>query len=213
MNKREKARQVINILEKEYGNPNTALKYADVFQLLIAVILSAQCTDERVNRVTKELFTILKVPKDFVDVKIETLEKLIFSTGFYRSKAKNIKMCSKDIYEKYNNIVPKSMKDLITLAGVGRKTANVVLSEFYGKAEGVVVDTHIYRVSKRVGLSKSTSPEKVEKDLMKVVDRKDWIKYGNVAIQHGRKVCKSRKPLCNECTIKDICSFYTTLKN
>lgn len=212
MNKREKAKQVIKILERDYGNPSTALNYENVFQLLISVILSAQCTDERVNKVTKELFSYLKTPKDFNDVKIESLEKLIFSTGFYKNKANNIKLCSKEIYEKYNSKVPDNMEDLVKLAGVGRKTANVVLSEFYGKAEGIVVDTHIYRVSKRVGLAKANSPEAVEKDLMRVVDKKEWIKYGNVAIQHGRKVCKSRKPLCEICKLKEICS-YANLKN
>lgn len=200
--------QILDSLQDRYGAPKSALKYESTFQMLIATILSAQCTDERVNIVTKELFKKYKTPEDFVLLDTVKLEKLIFSTGFYKNKAKNIKKCSEVLYHKYNSIVPNSIEGLIELAGVGRKTANVVLGEAFNKSEGIVVDTHIKRVSKRLGLSKSDNPIIVEKDLMKLLKKDHWIDYSNNAITHGRQLCKSRKPKCDECFLRNICKYY-----
>lgn len=200
--------QIVTSLQDRYGAPKSALKYESTFQMLVATILSAQCTDERVNIVTKELFKKYKTPEDFVLLNILKLEKLIFSTGFYKNKAKNIKKCSEVLYYKYGSIVPNSIEELTKLAGVGRKTANVVLGEVFNKSEGIVVDTHIKRVSKRLGLSKSDNPIIVEKDLMKLLKRDIWIDYSNNAITHGRQICKSQNPKCNKCFLNDLCKYY-----
>ena len=205
--KSKKAKTALSILEEVYGNRGTELNYSSDFLLLIAVILSAQCTDKRVNLVTKKLFKELDTPEDFANVETAKLEKLIFSTGFYKNKAKNIIACSKEIVKRGGQL-PKTIEELTNLAGVGRKTANVVLSELHGISEGVVVDTHIFRVSTRLGITKGKTPEQVEKELMNILDKKDWIKYGNIMIQHGRTRCKSRKPDCENCEVKNICSFY-----
>lgn len=201
----KKIDRVIEILAKEYGEFKTALEYSNIFQLLIAVILSAQCTDERVNKVTKKLFKELESPKDFAEVSQDKLEKLIFSTGFYKNKAKNIIAASKAIYKL--GAVPQTMDGLTKLAGVGRKTANVVLSEGLNRVEGVVVDTHIFRVSKRLGLAKSNNAVSVERELMKKLDKKHWKLYGDLTIMHGRQICKSRKPNCDKCPLQNICTF------
>lgn len=203
MTKVDRARRAIEILEEKYGNPKTALEYSNEFELLIAIILSAQCTDKRVNIVTKKLFKELPDALSFSTSSIDKIERLIFSTGFYKNKAKNILSCSKRIQEL--GYIPKTMKDLIKLSGVGRKTANVFMSEFHGIAEGVVVDTHIFRVSRRLGLSTNSHPESVERDLMKVLPKSLWIKYPNLVIWHGRDICSSRRPKCQICPLADIC--------
>ena len=208
MDKKTKTSIVIEKLEEKYGFPKTALLYENPFQLLIAVILSAQCTDARVNIVTKELFKQLKDPQAFVDAPLLLIEKLVFSTGFYKNKAFNIQGCCKMLVEKHNSIVPKTMEEMVLLPGVGRKTANVVLGDLYNIAEGVVVDTHIFRVTKRLGISKGKTPEPVEKDLMKILKKEDWIKYSNLLIWHGRDICHSRKPKCDICPFNNICNYY-----
>ena len=209
MTKREIAKQTLERLRERYGSDKTALKFYKDYELLIAVILSAQCTDERVNQVTKNLFKVLPTLESFNEVSLEDLEKLIFSTGFYKSKARNIKKCVKKLLSSYNGILPQDMKNLVTLSGVGRKTANVVLNELFRTAEGIVVDTHIYRVSKRLGLAKGNSAVIVERELMKILPKKDWIDYGSVVILHGRERCKARKPQCSECILKDVCKYYS----
>jgi endonuclease-3 len=172
---------------------------------LIATILSAQCTDERVNQVTKTLFQKYRRPEDYVRVKIEEFEKDIRSTGFYRNKAKSIKGACKAIIESFDGKVPDTMEELIILPGVARKTANVVLGNAFGIAEGVVVDTHVHRLSNRLGLSSQKQPEKIEVDLMGSVPREEWIHFSHLLILHGRTTCKAIKPLCSECVLEYLC--------
>jgi endonuclease-3 len=200
-----RAEKIIEILKSAYPNAKTALKYKVPFQLLVATILSAQCTDERVNRVTPVLFAKYPTVKDFAGVKQEKLEKEIYSTGFYKNKAKSIIGASKTILENFNGELPDNMKDLISLPGVARKTANVILSSVFDKAEGITVDTHVKRLSGRLELSREENPEKIEKDLMRIIPKKDWIEISYLLIEHGRAVCKARKPLCNKCPIDKLC--------
>jgi endonuclease-3 len=196
---------VIQGLRKRYPPFVTALSWKDEWQLLVAVILSAQCTDERVNRVTPALFKALPTVQDFSTVPQTKLEKLIFSTGFYRSKAKNIQAAANAIIKHHGGAVPSTMAELVAIPGVGRKTANVFLHAVHKKAEGIVVDTHIYRVSRRTGAARGDTPEQVERDLMTRLPRRYWIEYGNLTIQHGRAVCHARKPNCAECPLKRRC--------
>lgn len=197
--------KILKILKKEYGSARTELLHEDPFQLLVATILSAQCTDARVNKVTPGLFKKYPSPRDFARLKQETLENEIRSTGFFRNKAKNIIGASKKILKNYAGKVPDNMEDLLTLPGVARKTANVVLGNSFGKAEGVVVDTHVFRLSHRIGLSLEKTAEKVERDLMKIVPRKDWISFAHQLVLHGRRVCNARKPKCDICVITKYC--------
>jgi endonuclease-3 len=183
----------------------TALSWKNEWQLLAAVMLSAQCTDERVNCVTPALFKALPTVQDFAVAPQAKIEKLIFSTGFYKNKAKNIKAAAQAIVAEHGGRVPSSMEELVKLPGVGRKTANVLLHVVHEKAEGIVVDTHIFRVSRRTGASNGKTPEQVERDIMTKLPRKYWIEYGNLAIQHGRVVCHARKPECERCSLKGKC--------
>jgi len=196
---------VIKGLRKRYLPFVTALTWKSEWQLLVAVILSAQCTDERVNRVTPPLFKALPTMRDFATVPQATLEKLIFSTGFYKNKAKNIKAAASTIITKHNSSIPDSMEELVAIPGVGRKTANVFLHVIHKKAEGIVVDTHIYRVSKRTGAARGNTPEQVERSLIQSLPKKYWIEYGNLTIQHGREICYARKPDCSACPLKTTC--------
>lgn len=196
---------IINILKKLYPNTRTALEHTSALEILVATILSAQCTDKRVNIVTGELFKQYKSASDYANADKTKLERLIKSTGFYRAKAKNIIECCKVIVLKHNGIVPDTMEELVQLPGVGRKTANVVLGNYFGKAVGIVVDTHVKRLSKRLNLSQEENPDKIEDDLMKIVQKKNWIDFGNLLIQHGREICKSIKPKCNLCPIAKYC--------
>lgn len=204
-NKVKRSGKIISLLKTDYETPSTALKYKNAHELLISVILSAQCTDVRVNLVTPKLFYRFKSISEFANANPREIEKLIFSTGFYKNKTKNIIACCKRLIEDFNGIVPSTMDKLITLPGVGRKTANCILSEYFNKHEGVVVDTHVYRISKRLGLSSKNSAVEVEKDLMKLINPKDWYFYGGVLILHGRKLCKARSPICKECNLKKLC--------
>ncbi len=199
------ARRVIRQLRADYPDAECALRYESPFQLLIATILSAQCTDARVNLVTKELFSQYPTPHDLANLPLPRLEKLIQSTGFFRNKAKNIKSCATEIVRKHDGQVPADMELLVQLAGVGRKTANVVLGTAFGIASGVVVDTHVGRISRRLGLSAETNPVKVENDLMKVLPKREWVAYSHRLIHHGRQVCKSRRPLCDDCHMSSFC--------
>ncbi len=200
-----RAEIIIGILKKAYPGVSTALRHGSPLDLLVATILSAQCTDERVNLVTKELFRVYRTADDYAGATRKELEKIIRSTGFYRAKAKNIIGCARMLVEKYGGKVPSTMDELVQLPGVGRKTANVLLGNYFGIAEGVVVDTHVKRLAGRLGFSEEENPEKIESDLMKIFQKRDWIAVGNLLIQHGRAVCVARKPRCADCPVREHC--------
>lgn len=197
--------EIIKRLKKAYPDAHCELNYTTPFELLIATILSAQCTDKRVNIVTADLFRKYRGPRDFIDASQTELERDIHSTGFYRNKTKNIKAASERLVNVYGGEVPQTMDDLLTLGGVARKTANVVLGNAFGIAGGVVVDTHVSRVSQRLGLTANTSPEKIERDLEQLVPKKHWIMFPHWLIFHGRRTCHARKPNCPECPLLNIC--------
>lgn len=192
-------------LKKAYPDADCSLDHKNPFQLLIATILSAQCTDERVNLVTPALFKKYPGPAEMAKAALPDLEKLVHSTGFYKNKALSLKEASKAIMENFSGKVPKTMEELLTLRGVARKTANVVLGSAYGIAAGVVVDTHVKRLAFRLGLSKETDPAKIEQDLMKALPKTDWIWFAHSLVLHGRAVCDARNPLCEKCTLAKIC--------
>jgi len=198
-------KEIIKILKKEYPEARIALRFKNTWQLLVATILSAQCTDVRVNLVTPVLFKKYKRVADFAKADIREFEKDIHSTGFYKNKAKGIIGSAKKILNEFKGKVPKTMEELTSLPGIGRKTANVILSSGFGIIVGVVVDTHVRRLSQRLGLTKNTDPGKIEEDLMKLVPRKDWGIVSHLLILHGRKICNARKPLCAECRINKLC--------
>jgi endonuclease III len=202
---REDVRQIVRALRSEYPDAECALRYSTPEQLLVATILSAQCTDERVNLVTADLFRRYPTPAELAQVPLATLEKLIQSTGFFRNKAKNIKACCTQLVKEYDGRVPRDLDHLVKLPGVGRKTANVVLGTAYGLATGVVVDTHVGRLSRRLGLTESTDPVKIERDLMALLPRREWIAFSHRLIHHGRRICKARKPNCSACCLKRWC--------
>ncbi len=197
--------EVILRLRSTYPDAHCALNHTSPFELLIATILSAQCTDERVNIVTANLFRKYRLPEDYLAVSQDELENDIRSTGFFRNKARNIRAACERIIEEYGGNVPQTMDDLLTLGGVARKTANVVLGNAFGIAAGVVVDTHVSRLSQRLGLTRQKTPEKIEKDLERLVPNEDWIMFPHWMIFHGRQVCVARKPRCPECALNDIC--------
>lgn len=205
MKESERVAEIIRVLEKEYKTPKIALEFSNPLEILVATILSAQCTDDRVNVVTETLFKKYRKVSDYANAKPKAFEHDIKSTGFYRNKAKNIIAAAKIIREKFGGNVPDNMDDLITLPGVGRKTANIVLAHGFGKVEGIAVDTHVGRLSQRIGLSKNKDPEKIEQDLMNMIPRKHWYKINYILIMHGRTVCSARKPECGKCTISRIC--------
>lgn len=197
---------ILDLLEKEYKGTKTALNYETPFELLIAVILSAQCTDVRVNFVTKRLFPKYNTPQKLGAVPQEKLENMIHECGFFRSKSKNILKTCKLLLTEYNGIVPDNIKELMTLPGVGKKTANVIVNIVYG-VPAIAVDTHVFRVSKRLGLAKGKDVVEVEKELMKAIPKSKWGEAHHWLIWHGRKVCKARKPLCSECVLNEVCTF------
>ncbi|MEK6941933.1 MAG: endonuclease III [archaeon] len=205
MEKKEKAGIVLSLLEKTCPAGKTFLEHNGPFELLAATILSAQCTDVRVNIATKPLFKKYRSVNDFANASQSGLEMDIFSTGFYRSKAKNIIACAKMVLEKHGGKVPKTMAKLVELPGVGRKTANIVLSSGFGIIGGMAVDTHVKRLSFRIGLSSQKYPQKVEKDLLLLVPKKKWGKFPLLLIQHGRAVCTARKPNCTACVLSNVC--------
>lgn len=203
---------IVEILKKEYPDvKGTALHYTNPLELLIATILSAQTTDEMVNRVTESLFKKYRTAKDYANASLEELQNDIKSINFYRNKAKYIKECCRIIVEEYEGKVPDSMEELIKLPGVSRKTANVVLSNAFRKDEGIVVDTHVMRLSQRLGLTEEKNRDKIEQDLMRKFPKEKWFDLANLLIAHGRRVCKARNPKCEECVLRDFCPFY--LKN
>lgn len=203
--RQERASAVCKVLARTYPDAHCELDYKTPLDLLIATILSAQCTDKRVNIVTKELFRVCKTAADYVAITQERLEELVKTTGFYRAKAKNIKGCCALLVSKHQGKVPNTMEELVKLPGVGRKTANVVLGNVFGINVGVVVDTHVGRLSGRLGLTKNTAPEKIEQDLIKLVPQNQWAVLSHWLIWHGRRRCMARKPDCASCEIRDLC--------
>lgn len=203
--RQERALVVVKLLRKEFPEARTALLHASPFELLVATILSAQCTDERVNMTTPVLFARYKSPAELAVASQPELEEIIRSTGFFRIKAKNIIACSKGLVERFGGVVPSTIEELVTLPGVGRKTANVVLGQAFGLASGVVVDTHVHRLSRRMGFSGEDTPEKIEQDLMTVFPKRTWIELSNLLILHGRRTCPARKPKCEACRIAEHC--------
>ena len=202
------AQTIVDLLKKAYPDASCSLDFETPMQAVVSVILSAQCTDERVNKTTPELFKLCKTPKDFTDIDTNKLEKLIHPCGFYKNKAKNIKLCSKQILENFNGEVPNTMEDLISLAGVGRKTANVVLLEVFGIANGIAVDTHAKRISNLMGLSNKKEPEKIEQDLIKFFPKDTLKDINHLLVFHGRNTCIARKPKCDICPVNNFCKYY-----
>jgi endonuclease III len=203
--KKKRTDEIIKRLKKEYPDAHCALNHTNAFELLVATILSAQCTDDHVNIVTETLFRKYRSPQDFLDVAQEELAHDIKSINFFNNKTKSIQGASAKIIENFGGEVPRTMDELLTLNGVARKTANVVLGNAFGIASGVVVDTHVSRLSQRLGLTEEKTPEKIEKDLSELVPKKDWVMFPHWLITHGRKICNARKPKCGECVLEDIC--------
>lgn len=198
--------KIIKLLKKEYPDAKTALHFSNPLELLIATILSAQCTDGRVNTVTNNLFKKYTSAREYADVELTELEKDIHSTGFYKNKAKSIKNCCREIGEHFGGEVPATMEDLITLPGVGRKTANVVLGSAFG-IPGIVVDTHVGRLAQKLELTDQDDPDKMEIELIEIIPKKEWTSFSFLLIDHGRKICQSRKPRCFKCKLNKLCPY------
>ena len=205
MDEKQRTKQIVSTLKRAYPDARCSLNHSNPLELLVATILSAQCTDERVNVVTADLFRKYRRAEDYAAAPTEGLERDIHSTGFFRNKAKSIRAACAIIAERHGGRVPETMDELLELPGVARKTANVVLGNAYGVSSGVVVDTHVARLSQRLALTTHEQPEKIEKDLAALVPRKDWILFPHLLIAHGRAVCKARAPLCGECALLPLC--------
>ncbi len=206
--KKTDVNNLIQILKNTYPEAKCSLNFNTPFELVVAVMLSAQCTDERVNLVTPSLFARCKTIEDFANIDINELENLIHSCGFYKNKAKNIKLCAKQVISNYNGEVPKDMTSLLTLAGIGRKSANVIQLEVFGLSNGIAVDTHCKRISNRLGLSDKSDPSKIEIDLLKKISPKYLKDVNHLFIWHGRYTCVARKPKCENCTVKKFCKWF-----
>ena len=200
--------KLVDLLKKSYPDATCSLDFTTPFELVVAVMLSAQCTDERVNKTTPALFQKCKTIQDFANIDIKELEDLIHPCGFYKNKAKNIKLCAKQVLENFNGEVPHTMEELTSLAGVGRKSANVILLEVFGIAKGIAVDTHAKRISNLVGLSKEKDPAKIEQDLVKIFPQDTLKDINHLLVWHGRNTCIARKPKCEECSINFLCKYY-----
>ena len=198
----------VEILKETYPDATCSLDFETPFQMLVAVMLSAQCTDERVNKTTPTLFKRCKTIQDFADIDIKELEEIIHPCGFYKNKAKNIKLCAKQVLENFDGVVPDNMNDLQSLAGVGRKSANVVMLEVFNKPQGIAVDTHAKRVSNLIGLSDESDPVKIEQDLLKIFPNEYLKDINHLFVWHGRNTCIARKPKCDLCSVKDFCKYY-----
>ena len=207
MNKKE-VKEFVNCLKKAYPDATCSLDFTTPFELVVAVSLSAQCTDERVNKVTPALFKRCPTIKDFAEIDIKELEELIHSCGFYKNKAKNIKLCAKQVLENFNGEVPTKMEDLTTLAGIGRKSANVIRLEVFGIATGIAVDTHAKRISNLIGLSSQKDPIKIEQDLIKIFPKEYLKDINHLFVWHGRNCCIARKPKCENCSVNKFCENY-----
>jgi len=205
LNNKTRVLEIIELLEKEHSDAKIALNYTNPLELLVATILSAQCTDRRVNIVTKALFQKYRKAEDYAKADLKELEEDMRPTGFYRNKARNIKKCCQILVEKFNSQVPKTMEEMLELPGVARKTANIVLSNAYGVIEGIAVDTHVRRLARRLGLTEHEDPNKIEGDLMKVVPKDKWMKFTDLLIFHGRRICVARKPKCGICILNKLC--------
>ncbi len=201
----ERIKKILSLLEKAYPDAALVLHYRNPLELLVATILAAQCTDERVNKVTETLFKKYKISKDYAHAKQEVFEEEVRSTGFYKNKAKNIIACNKEIVEKFGGNVPDTMEELVSLPGVGRKTASVLLGNVFGK-QAIAVDTHVFRVSHRLELAQSNDPDKVEQELCKIIPQEKWTRSCLVIGTHGRRTCIARKPLCSTCVVEKLCS-------
>ena len=197
--------KIIALLEKEHPDAKIALNHSNPLELLVATILSAQCTDERVNVVTRSLFKKYRRAGNYAKADLKELEREIRPTGFYRNKAKNIRACGKMLVEEFGSQVPKTMEEILELPGVARKTANVVLSNAYGIVEGIAVDTHVRGLAQRLGLTKNDDPVKIEQDLMNLVPRDKWMRFTDLLIFHGRRICIAKKPKCEECVLNKLC--------
>lgn len=208
--KKQDAKKIVEILRSTYPDATCSLDFTTPFEMVVAVMLSAQCTDERVNKTTPTLFERCKTLEDYSNIDISELENIIHPCGFYKNKAKNIKLCAKQILENFDGIVPNNMKDLLTLAGVGRKSANVILLEVYGIANGIAVDTHAKRISNLMGLSVKKEPEKIEQDLLHLLPKDLLPIVNHLFVWHGRNTCIARKPKCENCTVRDFCSYYSS---
>jgi len=207
----EKAKKVLDILEKEYPNARIALNFKTHLDLLVATILSAQCTDDRVNKTTPALFKRYKKVRDYAEADIKEVEGFISSINFFRNKAKSIQTCCRKIIDEFGGRVPETLEELITLPGVGRKTANIVLGSAFGK-DAIAVDTHVKRVSNRIGLAFSDNPDKIEEELCRIIPQKRWARATNILIFHGRNTCVAKKPKCDICKVRNYCDYYTTIK-
>ena len=205
--------ELIESLKKTYPDAKCSLNFSTPFEMLIAVILSAQCTDERVNKTTPAIFEKYNTPEDFANMDLTLLESLIHSCGFYKNKAKNIKATSQILVEKYHSQVPNTMDELMSLPGVGRKTANVVMLEAFNSPQGVAVDTHCKRIANRIGLSNQKEPEKIEQDILKQFPKKYYYDLNHILIWHGRKICTARNPKCNDCPISVYCNEFKSKKS
>lgn len=201
----ERVKKILSLLEKAYPDAALVLHYKNPLELLVATILAAQCTDERVNKVTETLFKKYKAARDYADAEQEVFEQEIRSTGFYKNKAKNIIACAKELVERFDGKIPETMEDLVALPGVGRKTASVLLGNVFGK-QAVAVDTHVFRVSHRLELAKANDPDKVEQELCKIIPQEKWTRSCLVLGTHGRRTCIARKPLCNVCVVENLCN-------
>jgi len=202
---RQSVRKIIRLLKRAYPDATCSLNHRNAFELLIATILSAQCTDARVNIVTQDLFRKYRKPEDYLKVSAKELERDIRTTGFFRNKTKSIQGTAKVLTEQYGGEVPSTIEELLELPGVARKTANVVMGNAFGISSGVVVDTHVTRLSHRLGLSTQKTAEKIEQDLIAIVPKKDWVIFPHLMIAHGRAICKARNPLCAECVVEKLC--------
>ena len=207
-----RAIKIIELLEKEHSDAKIALHYSNPLELLVATMLSAQSTDETINKVTKTLFEKYTKPEDYANADLKELEQDIRSTGFYHNKAKNLKNSAKMLVEKYNSKVPKTMDELVKLQGVARKTANIVLNNAWGVVAGVAVDTHVRRLAQRLGLTENSNPDRIEKDLMSIVPKTKWMRITDLLIFHGRRVCTAKKPNCAGCVLNKICPSAFTFK-
>jgi len=205
---KQRAAEIIKRLKKAYPNAHCALNHSNAFELLIATILSAQCTDERVNIVTADLFRKYHGPEDYLKVEQTELEKDIHSTGFFRNKSKNIQGACRRLIDEFGGQIPRSMDEILTLPGVARKTGNVVLGNAFGIASGIVVDTHVGRLAQRLGLTTNENAEKIENDLLQLVPKRYWIMFPHWLITHGRQICTARKPKCRQCVLANICPSY-----
>ena len=202
---KQRVRKIISLLKRAYPDAKCSLNHASAFELLIATILSAQCTDARVNIVTQDLFRKYRKPEDYLKVSPKELERDIHTTGFFRNKTKSIQGTAKVLTEQYAGKVPETMEELLELPGVARKTANVVLGNAFAISSGVVVDTHVTRLSRRLGMTTQKTAEKIEQDLIAIVPKKDWVIFPHLLIAHGRAICKARNPLCAECVVEKLC--------